>query len=177
MTLSKDAECHSTESARSRCAVHGEDGNEVDGLYYCAETGRWLGLKSPPPARNVEAAMTPPDGFPGPWRVERDWSYEVYAANGALVAKCPTGQASDLIAATPALIARVRELEAGLREVATVEQATRKIFTEYIMNKHAVEWMNHLREELGLPLLDRDDFKAERRSWGESIDDGTKEQP
>jgi len=36
---------------------------------------------------------------PLPWRVERGWSFEVIASNGAVVAKCPTREEADAIIA------------------------------------------------------------------------------
>ena len=34
---------------------------------------------------------------PLPWRVERDWAYEVTASNGAIVAKCQTHEEAEEI--------------------------------------------------------------------------------
>jgi hypothetical protein len=52
---------------------------------------------SPAKRATVEEAMGSPDGYPGPWRVDQDWTYEVIAADGKLVAKCPTAAAADAI--------------------------------------------------------------------------------
>lgn len=34
---------------------------------------------------------------PLPWRVERDWAFEVIASDGAIIAKCPTRDGADAI--------------------------------------------------------------------------------
>ncbi len=48
-----------------------------------------------------------------------------------------------------------------------LERVTRSIVSDYPCNKHALEWMNEVRERFGLPELNRDEFIAERRALGE----------
>lgn len=34
---------------------------------------------------------------PLPWRVERDWAFEVTASDGAVIVKCPTNQEAEAL--------------------------------------------------------------------------------